>query len=277
MEKVARIPPAWAKSNRAAAKALLAVEASALRALRLHTNAATQRLALMVSQSRLQNAETARIIGIHHAQQEAAGITQNLGRSLCDARADARAAAVASLDRELALVEDALDVALKRPGLSTEAGTIDAESAMTTANSFAAAWLLATTAVIKSTDAPSSGAAVRRAVADIQWRLRRIAATEVPQAYSDEHDKGTGWIASHYENERWIVGLFKRWEGMLDRRICPVCERHDGEIVLVGTSYDGDDVPGFVHANCRCIDTILFLPARVRDEVPGRAIEDEVE
>ena len=62
----------------------------------------------------------------------------------------------------------------------------------------------------------------------------------------------------------------KHWEGILDRRICEVCKAHDGEIVPVGMKFDGGDEPGFVHVLCRCQDALVFLPARMRTEVPGR-------
>lgn len=82
---------------------------------------------------------------------------------------------------------------------------------------------------------------IRRALAQEDYRLRRVAATEVPHAYSRMHyeiDPGEGWA--------------RRWDATLDLRLCKTCRKMHGIIVPIGEPFPGGMVPGDVHPNCRC-------------------------
>lgn len=89
---------------------------------------------------------------------------------------------------------------------------------------------------------------MRRAVALEDYRLRRIAATEIPNAYSRAHyeiDPGEGWA--------------RRWDATLDLKVCPICFRMHGEVVGLGEEFTDGLVPGDVHPNCRCYPSFVPL------------------
>lgn len=82
---------------------------------------------------------------------------------------------------------------------------------------------------------------IAQAIALEDYRLRRVAATEIPQAYSRLHyeiDPGEGWAI--------------RWDATLDLKLCQICRGMHGEIVPVGQPFSDGLVPGDVHPNCRC-------------------------
>lgn len=73
------------------------------------------------------------------------------------------------------------------------------------------------------------------------YRLRRVAATEVANAYSRMHyeiDPGMGWA--------------RMWDATLDLKTCKVCKRMHGEIRALDEPFTDGLVPGDVHPNCRC-------------------------
>jgi hypothetical protein len=190
-----------------------------------------------------------------------------LEHAIVDARRDARTVAFDRFAVELAL----LTKELRRHGITadfdTRAVTYDAHDqvrAHSAASSFVAAWSAAMTgAVVLAGRREASPLPLLRKGADGQsYRLARIAITEVAQAYSQEHDEGIGYALKPHKSARWFPAVFRRWDAQNDRRTCQTCREHDGELALplVGGFQNGD-MPGDVHANCRCIDTLAFLPA----------------
>lgn len=83
----------------------------------------------------------------------------------------------------------------------------------------------------------------------IEPRLVTIARTEPANALNAERSIA---MRSEPAFREWA----KRWDAAGDRRMCPVCERADGDIVMVGDSFPAGQ-PGAVHASCRCIETYL--------------------
>lgn len=83
----------------------------------------------------------------------------------------------------------------------------------------------------------------------IDPRLVTIARTEPANALNAERSIA---MRSEPAYRNWA----KRWDATGDRRMCPVCERADGTIVMVNDSFPAGQ-PGAVHANCRCMETYL--------------------
>jgi Phage Mu protein F like protein len=82
---------------------------------------------------------------------------------------------------------------------------------------------------------------LRLALALEDYRLRRVAATEIPNAYSRQHyeiDPGEGWA--------------RRWDATLDLKTCRVCFKMHGTVVALDEDFPDGLVPGDVHPNCRC-------------------------
>lgn len=83
---------------------------------------------------------------------------------------------------------------------------------------------------------------LKTAIALQDYRFRRVAATEVPNAYS----------RLHYEiNPGEGYGI--KWDATLDLKSCKLCGNMHGQITHVGQSFKDGMVPGDVHPNCRCI------------------------
>lgn len=98
------------------------------------------------------------------------------------------------------------------------------------------------------------------ASADLDFMLRRTAATEVAHAFNDERERQTDEVSKAYA----VPFIVKAWDATLDKRTCNVCARRDGTLQFIGLSFP-DDGPGKVHPNCRCVSVlwpqrILFSP-----------------
>lgn len=98
------------------------------------------------------------------------------------------------------------------------------------------------------------------ASADLDFMLRRTAATEVAHAFNDERERQTDEVSKAYT----APFVIKVWDATLDKRTCNVCARRDGTLQFIGLSFP-DDGPGKVHPNCRCVSVlwpqrILFSP-----------------
>lgn len=109
----------------------------------------------------------------------------------------------------------------------------DEARATAAATSFSAAWLL--TMVL----ALAAQRSLTRSTSLMEYRLRRIATTEVFQAYNT--------AAAAYE----AAGATKTWSCALERT-CAACITHDGETVPVGKPFKNNDSPP-MHPNCRCV------------------------
>lgn len=120
----------------------------------------------------------------------------------------------------------------------------------------------------------------RMAAQQMDHQLERIATTENAKAYNDQHEDaiedaltGEEELAASIADampeeevaaleESAAAGLpkpFKYWDAYLDRKTCGDCSQHNGEMVPVGQEFSGGDQPGFMHPNCRCIETIVYV------------------
>src|SRR5438477_3347 len=83
----------------------------------------------------------------------------------------------------------------------------------------------ALSAVLRWADDPKRS--LVRAVADTDApndrRLRRLAATHTARAYNDEHDEAEWAALAEHEDAAWFPLVFKRWDALLDAKICPTC------------------------------------------------------
>lgn len=281
-EKLKVVPPAWAKLHRAGQRRLLIAERAQLKLLRAALEAGTERLRITLLRS---PSRRAALLTIRATQQH---LQQLVAGAVLRGKAMARDAARSQIEAELEQVERELtDLGHAiEPLLPASSDKVDDETAAAAvSSSFAAAWasaLLAT--VIRWERQGGDGDALQRdtaqSVARLDYRLRRIGATEVSRSFSAEIDDGLDDIADQHEDTHWIVALFKRWDATLDRRTCRFCERMDGTVVLVGTAFPEAQLPGEVHPLCRCTVGTVFLPWKLTKttEVPrgdGGVAKDE--
>lgn len=125
----------------------------------------------------------------------------------------------------------------------------DAARATMVGMSFAAAWLAAALAavVLNVRD-------IKRVSRTQSYRLDRIAATEVSEAYNQA-------ALANYEKLENKDEFLKRWDATLDIKTCPTCRRHNGEEVPLDEDFSDGDEPGAIHARCRCQTTLIRIAA----------------
>lgn len=80
------------------------------------------------------------------------------------------------------------------------------------------------------------------------YRLRRIAGTEVPNAFSRQH----------YTAQQ-LDGWARRWDATLDAKVCETCKSMHGITVPAYEAFPKGLVPGDVHPLCRCFPTYVPL------------------
>lgn len=126
-------------------------------------------------------------------------------------------------------------------------GDDDIARATSSAMSYAAALLLALLAanILKRKD-------LRFVAKSQDYRLSRIAATEIYQAYGQASERAYARIPKPERTQ-----FEKRWDATLDMKVCQVCKSHHGEQVSLDADFRNGDVPGEVHPNCRCVSTLV--------------------
>ncbi len=267
------VDPAWAALHRKSAAALLSAERRALEQLRVTAAGVIHEAADAAEAAAAHDPKHRRLFAIAATKRAMVRLSATLETALAASRHQARVASLGRLSAELdllrrQLVAAGIHEAPRVPHLSDSAE--DGPAAHAAAASYTAAWGTAAVAAIlaweRRTDL-SLAAALRRTIPANDYRIRRIATTETARAFNDEHDEGVGYVATESKGAIWLPGLFRRWDATLDRVTCPICARLDGEIVMVGRSFSGGLVPGYVHPHCRCIGTLWFMPVRVQ---PGQ-------
>jgi SPP1 gp7 family putative phage head morphogenesis protein len=98
----------------------------------------------------------------------------------------------------------------------------------------------------------------------LDYRLRRIAATETARAFNDERLAET---RAHHEPR---AGVFKVWSAVLDRRTCAYCFDRDGRTFELEAKV-GESPP--VHVCCRCVWEFVWVPHPERLEDIGLDLE----
>jgi len=248
-DKISKLPKGWGKLQARTAKALLNIEFSNLEAMIKSLDLEIDRLEAKLSKTN-DEAEQALII-----KESADRVAEVVARHVMRMRKKARALADESLEAELE--ELGIDPARTR----TSASRADAAAAAAAGLSYASVWASTALSVILQTE--EGQPKVRRSLENQDYRLERIAATETSRAFNDEHSRGVDSIADDESNKEkhWFPFIVKRWDAILDRKTCAICRDHDGDIVPLGINFSNDDTPGEVHPNCRCMSTLIPLPA----------------
>lgn len=265
----ADVPKLWRAIQRGNQATLLHAEASLLRDLRLRTKRVVDDAALAAANYGASDTEAAKRAAIAATRGAIGRMQTVLEQAITAGRADARARALARLDVELGEVRRQLrkrgvDAQLTAPARSD--GVEDTTAATATASSYASAWGSSVLAgVLSWADDPTGDVGVRvtESVRTTDFRLRRIATTEVAIAYNDEHGEALETIARENRDARWLPAVLKCWDATLDRKTCSTCSARAGDIVPVGMPFRGGDEPGHVHPHCRCIESLIFLPLRL--------------
>jgi hypothetical protein len=262
--------PAQAKRARAGQRAMLAAEAELLHELQ----AAAQRAldALTRAGQHERDPKRARLRALAALRAATNKLRIEVARAVTAGRGAARDAAGAQLADELAAAAVTLKLtAIATPGRRDRAD--DEHRAAAAADAYVAAWragaLVALNRWAADDERPALASALLKAHEQQDHRLRRTAATEVPQAYSEEHAGRADALAEEHRGAAWLVLLVKVWDATLDRKLCPVCANMDRRWAVVGGPFKGGLLPGAVHAHCRCQDSLLALKPGVM--IPGAA------
>ena len=276
------VPKPWKKMHARSARALLRAEGTTLKAMRETLRTVVDRVVRHMSMGRtMERAQAMAAI-----QQASAMLAVGFEDDLRMGRQLARREAIAQLLRELELADRQLVRAgvpsnglMRVEAIPPSESPEDSLRAHLAAQSLGTAWAAAALAKTMQGVGSDTPEAIQQAADASDWRLKRTATNEVATAFSDESDEGVGWVSEQRQAGPWVGALFRLWNGLLDRRICSTCLGHDGEIVVVGQSFDSGDKPGFVHLGCRCTPSLVFLPWRLTHTTPGHytGLDDEDE
>ena len=223
--QIKKLPVPWAAVTRKGLQTLLYSESRALAHLR------------QVVDKQIGNPRTADEIRI-----AADRLEQWLTSAVLEIIHDAQASATEQFMRELELTSG-LELDLSDLSIVDE----DLARAESVSRSYIAAILFGMLVMLKRDKDP------KRAIALEDYRLRRIATTEVAQAYSEAHKVLAERLNA--QSQDWL----RRWDATLDMRTCKVCLSHHGELTGLTEAFSNGDEPGQVHINCRCIPTLIPL------------------
>lgn len=191
-----------------------------------------------------------------------------MAAAILAARQDARAAAAEQVDDEIAMVSGAIgeQIAPAPPPDNRQEDVINAETAAAT---YSSAWTaLALFALTKWARSGGRGGSIQAAIVKvtttIEYRLKRLVATEAARARNDEHkERWRGIVKAHPRSVSWRRVAFRRWDARLDRKVCSMCRAHDSEECPIDGAFSQGHEPGEVHPHCRCIATVVVLGADV--------------
>lgn len=232
--------PGLLVQERRTMRALVKAERATLHALRSAVAPVVARAALAVAQEHVDRAQAMAVV-----RRAAPAVRDAVDHALVRARRQARGRGRESLALSSQLA----------PGSDEQ----DAAASHNTAGSYAAAWGAAAMAAILASDESGEGSLANGfAHAPLDYRLRRIAATETASAFNDERARS---MREAHEPE---AGVFKVWSAVLDRRTCGVCFDKDGRTIELHASF-GEMPP--IHVCCRCAIEFVHVPkpARVQD------------
>lgn len=196
-----------------------------------------------------------------------------------------RAAAAERVDQQMSALQRLLHgggVPISKEAFRVERAesTGDAARAAAVGKSLASAWHLQIAMAIPQRTTKEAMVATKTAGRHMQKRATRAAVTETAAAFSTETGAELEQLLLNAKQRHLPLQalLFKRWESMLDRRVCPTCANHDNEVVPIDKPFRGGDVPGMVHPLCRCMampaayEADLSLAAAVTREIAGPGV-----
>ncbi len=263
------LSPAQRRLARVGQRAMLATEATLL----VELQAAAQRALDEVTRAAQheQDPQRARLRALAALRVAAERLRGEVARAVLASRGAARDDASKQLARELDVAARTLKLTLPAPAPADRAA--DEHRAAASADAYTAAWRAGVAAALSrwvaAAERPPLATALATATDQQDHRLRRTAATEVPQAYSEEHAARADQLATKHADAKWLVLLVKVWDATLDRKLCPVCRDMDRRWAVVGLKFKSGMLPGSVHAHCRCQSSLLALKPGVL--IPGSA------
>jgi hypothetical protein len=258
----------WKSVHRQSLNTLIKLEIAALTDLR----SVVRSSAADVSDELAQIPEASvRTDGMRIVRNAAARLQHDLFVSLTKSKSRARLAALDQVDAELSQLRTELDLDgfdhdIGDPELSEHAEEDAAESEQAAA-SLRAVWTQIVVSMILKYD-PESGKDISVQVLAVprllDKRLRRIATTEISRSYNRELSIGHNSIDKNKETvSTWAPLVLRRWDATLDSKVCDDCRSMDGEVTPIGMSFSGGREPGQEHPNCRCVDTVVYIPVPI--------------
>jgi hypothetical protein len=249
-----RIPPGWEVVHRLSLVSLVKLERDAFITLRDLVRSHDGMLVNEIANKDLNGVLKA-------IKKSSNSLYEALWETILDIRAEARKEGFRALVDELNRLQDDVDDSFGAPEVEhwSHADEIHAQAA---AASFRAAWTAAVMAAVMraySRD-ESTQEAISLASRLQDYRLARIARTEASRAFNQSRKESLKWISERHDDRNWIAAIFKRWDATLDSRVCAICRDLDGTYVPAGFDFPDGNEPGDVHVNCRCIQTLIYLP-----------------
>jgi len=280
--KLDKVPERWERVHKQGLKRLVHTEAVSTVKMRTEVRRVHSQLVSMLDGTKAE--------GLRALKQAREHMARTVAEQINKTRVRARDAALDQTQAELRQLTRDVRAAGKRvPDLAHKLGSAGETKASATAadlanadaigNAFASRWAQSVLHhIVNASDEDETDVAwnARMVAAQMDHQIKRIAATETSKAYNDEHDSAindalgdvtgddeddTGLaVESTEEADVWDGrGVFKMWNAYLDRATCVECRSHDGEIVAPSEPFSNRDVPGHMHPNCRCEQTLVYL------------------
>lgn len=132
----------------------------------------------------------------------------------------------------------------------------DNAPAVVAAKEIASLYLVkATRSIEKAEGASVSG----RSVLPV-YAIEEAAATQTAVPFGDERVQVEQRLVAEERGAEWLPLVGKMWDATLDRKTCATCRGLEGQIQLLGLSFDGGLVPASAHRRCRCVQVLIFAP-----------------
>lgn len=258
----------WKALERSRAAARLQVERSSLKdsraAVRTIVSSAADRLEGIRNAPRL-----SKMTALAAIQAASGQLRDQVAASVADGRDDARTASLSRANAEIEHLSSLLSKdgwsGSELPGpVAPDVPDTDAIRAAAAGASVSSRWAaLALGAVSQwEADGGSLPTALRRTTTLLDPHLSRAIATEISEAFADEHLAALEPLSDY----PWSAQVFKVWSAILDGRLCQRCYELDGRAVPLNHSWpEGATQP--LHPHCRCMEVPLYIPkpARLQD------------
>lgn len=90
--------------------------------------------------------------------------------------------------------------------------------------------------------------------------IEEAPATQTATAFAEQRRETEETLARTQRGTTWLPLVAKMWDATLDVRTCAVCRDMEGQIRLLGLSFEGGRLPASVHRRCRCIQVLILAP-----------------